>query len=94
MIVGGVVALISGSSNLIGSIFSFIISTVFEKNKNFAYGCIYVIGSALSVVSLLLTFGESNEPLKFVDTESIEKLSEMYVQEGNVQITELEKNNL
>ena len=91
MIVGGVVALISGSSNLIGSIFSFVISTVLENNINFAYGCIYVIGSVLSVISLLLTFGESNEPFKFVDTESIEKLSEMYVQEGSVQASEVGK---
>lgn len=65
MIIGGVVGLVGGFSNLLGSIFTFVISSVFKNNQNFAYGCVYVFGALLSLVALLLTLFENNEPFDF-----------------------------
>ena len=77
MIVSGIIGLVAGTSNFIGSIFSFVVASVFKNNQNFAYGCIFVFGSVLNVVSLILTFFESNEPFEFTkkDIENVDGIT-------------------
>lgn len=80
MMVSGIINFIGGLSNLFGSIFAFIFSSVYPQNQNFAYGCVYVIGSAMNLVALILTFFESNKPFMYDDTkeeiDNVEKICE------------------
>ena len=77
MIVSGIIGLVAGTSNFVGSIFSFVVASVFKDNQYFAYGCIFIFGSVLNVVSLILTFFESNEPFEFTrkDIENIDGIT-------------------
>ena len=65
MIVYGIIGLVSGSSNFMGSLFSFVVSSVIKNNKNFAYGCIFIFASVLNVFSLLLTQFEKDDVFEF-----------------------------
>ena len=71
MIVYGIIGLVSGSSNFMGSLFSFVVSSVFKNNMNFAYGCIFIFGSVLNFFSLILTQFEKDDVFEFT-TENFE----------------------
>lgn len=88
MIIGGVVGLVGGFSNLLGSIFTFVISSVFKNNQIFAYGCVYVFGALLNLVALLLTFFESNEPFDF-DKIRLTLEGDMYDKSRDTNITQV-----
>ena len=87
MMVVGIINFIGGLSNLFGSIFAFIFSSVYKQNQNFAYGCVYVIGSVMNLGALILTFFESNKPFVYDDTkEEIDNVEKICERESKVSI--------
>ena len=64
MQLGGVTGLTNGISNLLGSVFAFIITNVFDlegSQKTKGFFLLYGVGSALSVIAFVMTWFETDE---------------------------------
>lgn len=83
MQLGGIINLSNGLSNVIGSIFAFVVSQVYsEKNQNVGYYILYGVGGVFSLLALMLSFCENDD--EFFATHLINSVSKIVTEQPSI----------
>jgi hypothetical protein len=70
-------------SNVIGSIFAFVVSQVYsEKNQNVGYYILYGVGGVFSLLALMLSFCENDD--EFFATHLINSVSKIVTEQPSI----------